>query len=63
MSEPPPTEELAHLAQTYELTGDAIHHVVQYASLKAISRKEKTISVDDLLQGIRQEMHNRPPEA
>ena len=62
-SQPPPDKELARLAQTYELTGGAIHNVVRYASLKAIARQEKTISVDDLLQGISQELHNRSLEA
>lgn len=58
-SEPPKKEELMRLALNYELTGCAIVNIVQYASLKAIARQEKTIAMEDLLQGIRQELNGR----
>ena len=52
---PPGQDELMRLAQQYELTGGAIMNVVQYASLMALSRAEDTITVADLLEGIKKE--------
>ena len=43
------------LSRDYELTGGAIMNVVQYASVMAMSRGERTIRQVDILQGIRRE--------
>jgi hypothetical protein len=51
----PNQEELLRIAQQYELSGGSIINVIQFASLQALSRSEKTITVDDLLQGIKKE--------
>jgi SpoVK/Ycf46/Vps4 family AAA+-type ATPase len=53
--QPPIKEELERIAQQYELSGGAIMNVVQYASLMALNRNEKTIRVEDLLEGIKKE--------
>ena len=53
---PPSREELARLAELYELTGGAIISVVQFASLLALSRDDKTITIEDLLQGVKKEL-------
>ncbi len=55
-STPPPEEEIARMAQQHELSGGAIMNVVQFASLKALNRGDKVITVDDLLEGIKKEM-------
>lgn len=52
---PPGREELEKIAQQFELSGGSIMNVVQYASLKTLSRNEKAITVDDLVQGIKKE--------
>jgi len=52
---PPAKEEMERIAQQYELSGGAIMNVVQYASLMTLNRNATTITVDDLLQGIRKE--------
>jgi hypothetical protein len=52
---PPSREELLRIAQQYELSGGSIMNVVQYASLLALNRSEKTVTVDDLMQGIKKE--------
>ena len=43
------------IAREYELTGGAIMNVVQYASVMAMSRGERTIRLRDILQGVRRE--------
>lgn len=53
--QPPQKEELERVAQQYELSGGSIMNVVQFASLMALSRNDQTITVDDLLQGIKKE--------
>jgi ATPase family associated with various cellular activities (AAA) len=52
---PPSQDELLRIAQQYELSGGSIMNVVQFASLQALNRNEKTITADDLLQGIKKE--------
>lgn len=54
-SKPPQKEELERLSQQYELSGGSIMNVVQYASLRALSRNENLITLDDLMQGIKKE--------
>ena len=47
---------LAKLAETYEMSGASILNVVQYASLRALSREDKTLFGQDLMDGIRREL-------
>ncbi|MEI6756332.1 MAG: ATP-binding protein [Chlorobium sp.] len=51
----PAPEEMMRIAQQYELTGGSIMNVVQYASLQALNRNEKQITIEDLQQGIKKE--------
>ncbi len=55
VSQPPAEEEMQRIAQQYELSGGSIINVVQYASLKALSRDNTVISTDDVVTGIRKE--------
>lgn len=55
ISQPPAEEELQRIAQQYELSGGSIMNVVQFASLKALSRAEKLITTEDVVNGIRKE--------
>jgi DNA polymerase III delta prime subunit len=48
--------ELVHLAETHEISGASILNIIQYASLKALSREDKTLQHQDLLNGIRREL-------
>lgn len=48
--------ELKSLADKYEISGASIINVMQAACLRALGRKEKAISPDDLLNGIRKEL-------
>jgi hypothetical protein len=48
--------ELPQLAEAHEISGASILNIVQYASLKALSREEKTLHHEDLLNGIRREL-------
>jgi len=53
--QPPGRDELERIAQQFELSGGSIMNVVQFASLRTLSRNEKAITVDDLVQGIKKE--------
>jgi hypothetical protein len=53
---PPDKNHLLQIAQQHELSGGSIMNVVQYASLMALNRKNKNISVGDILQGIKKEL-------
>jgi AAA+ superfamily predicted ATPase len=55
-SQPPGKEELERIAQQFDLSGGSIMNVVQYASLMALSRNDKAITVENLLQGIKKEL-------
>jgi ATP-dependent 26S proteasome regulatory subunit len=48
---------IEQIAQQYELSGGSIINIVQYASLMALNRDNKTMTImqDDILQGIRKE--------
>lgn len=48
--------ELSQLAEAHEISGASILNIVQYASLKALSREDKTLHSEDLLNGIRREL-------
>ncbi len=53
--QPPSSTDMERIAQQYELSGGSIINVVQFASLLALNRNDKVVTVDDLLQGIRRE--------
>lgn len=48
--------ELNALSEAYEISGASIINIVQYASLKALSREDKTLHHEDLLNGIKREL-------
>ena len=52
----PKKEDMERIAHQYELSGGAIMNVVQFASLMALSRSDNSITVDDILQGIKKEL-------
>lgn len=53
---PPGQDDLMRIAQQHELSGGSIMNVVQFASLQALSRDEKVITLDDVVQGVRKEL-------
>jgi ATP-dependent 26S proteasome regulatory subunit len=48
--------ELEKLAEQFELSGAAIVNVMQFATLKALSKENRELAHDDLVEGIRKEM-------
>lgn len=52
---PPDQDHLAQIAHQHELSGGSIMNVVQYASLMALNRDDKQITVEDLILGIKKE--------
>lgn len=48
--------ELTQLAEAHEISGASIVNIVQYASLKALSRDDKTLYHEDLMNGIKREL-------
>ncbi|GAB4107751.1 hypothetical protein GCM10028791_01980 [Echinicola sediminis] len=48
--------DLNTFAKKYELTGANIVNVIQFASLKALSKQQKVLDKDDLLTGIKKEL-------
>ncbi|GGF39422.1 ATP-binding protein [Echinicola rosea] len=48
--------DLSVFAKKYELTGANIVNVIQYASLKALSKDKKELGQEDLLTGIKKEL-------
>ncbi|OQP60572.1 AAA family ATPase [Niastella vici] len=49
--------DIPALVKKYELTGGNIINIVQYACLKALEKDRSSISLDDVLNGIKREMH------
>ena len=47
-----PDLDWQHISEAYPMTGAEIVHVIQYASLKALSRKQKRIVLQDILEGV-----------
>ncbi len=47
--------DLGRLAERHELSGGTIMNVVRYSSLKALSRNQSTIWLEDMEEGIRRE--------
>lgn len=52
---PPDHDHLEQIAHQHELSGGSIMNVVQYASLMALNRNDKKITVEDLILGIKKE--------
>jgi ATP-dependent 26S proteasome regulatory subunit len=52
-----PDVDLHKLAQDYEISGGSIINVLRYACLKAVVRTPQEICVQDLLYGVRKELH------
>lgn len=50
------TLQLSKLAADHEISGAAIINVMQYACLKSLSREDKFLNHDDLIEGIRREL-------
>ena len=48
--------DLSQIAEAHEISGASILNIVQYASLKALSREDKTLYHEDLLNGIKREL-------
>lgn len=48
--------QLEKLAEQFELTGAAIINVMQFATLKALSKGNNELAHDDIVEGIRKEM-------
>ena len=49
--------DIPALVKKHELSGGNIINIVQYACLKALEKDRSTISLDDVLSGIKREMH------
>jgi adenylate kinase family enzyme len=47
--------DLKRLSKEYDIAGGAINNVARYCALKALSRKNNKILMEDLIQGIRNE--------
>jgi hypothetical protein len=50
-----PAIDLGRLAEKHDLTGGTIMNVVRYSSLKALSRNDSVIQLEDMEEGIRRE--------
>mgnify|MGYP001592169856 CR=1 FL=1 len=50
------TINLSRIAEKYDISGGTIMNVVRYSSLKALSREEATILLEDVEEGIRREL-------
>jgi AAA+ superfamily predicted ATPase len=50
-------KDIPQLVKKYELSGGNITNIVQYSCLKAIEKKGTTIYLQDVLNGIKREMH------
>lgn len=48
--------DLTQIAESHEISGASIVNIVQYASLKALSRDDKMLYNEDLLHGIKREL-------
>lgn len=49
--------DIPELVKKYELSGGNITNIVQYACLKAIEKNGTVIYLQDVLNGIKREMH------
>ena len=48
--------DLGRIAEKYDISGGTIMNVVRYSSLKALSRNEATVLLEDMEEGIRREL-------
>ncbi|WP_315823671.1 hypothetical protein [Paraflavitalea speifideaquila] len=51
-----PDVSLPAIAEVYGISGEPIINVIQYASLKALSRDNKLLMQQDLIDGITREL-------
>ena len=49
--------DLREISRKYELAGGSIVNIVQYCSLMALKRQDRTIKLQDLTEGVRREFH------
>jgi AAA+ superfamily predicted ATPase len=49
--------DIPDMVKKYELTGGNINNIVQYSCLKALEKSRQEIFLDDVLNGIKREMH------
>lgn len=49
--------DLRDLSKKYELAGGSIINIVQYCSLMSLKRKDQTIRLPDIIEGVRREFH------
>jgi SpoVK/Ycf46/Vps4 family AAA+-type ATPase len=54
--------DLKNISEKYELSGGSIVNIMQYASLKSISKKSTLISKSDIIEGIRREFEKEGKE-
>jgi SpoVK/Ycf46/Vps4 family AAA+-type ATPase len=52
-----PDVDLGQMAQDYELSGGSIINVLRYACLQAVTRRPQIIFAQDMLYGVRKELH------
>jgi hypothetical protein len=50
-------QDVPELVKKYELSGGNIINIVQYSCLKALEKNKSEICLDDVLLGIKREMH------
>jgi SpoVK/Ycf46/Vps4 family AAA+-type ATPase len=50
------TDFISEIAKKYDITGGSIVNVIQFATLRAIVRKDKKLSYNDIITGIGQEL-------
>lgn len=53
----PSDAELERVAEQYEISGGGIMNVVHYASLMALNKNEREISISDIIQGVKKEFN------
>jgi SpoVK/Ycf46/Vps4 family AAA+-type ATPase len=49
--------DVPDLVRKYELSGGNIINIIQYSCLNALAKNQNEISLDDILNGIKREMH------
>jgi len=50
-------EDIPDIVKKVELTGGNINNIVQYACLKAVEKNNSNIYLDDVVNGIKRELH------
>jgi ATPase family protein associated with various cellular activities (AAA) len=54
-----PDVDLPRVARDHELSGGSIINVLRYAALRAVSREPREVRAEDLVHGIRRELHKQ----